>query len=365
MKNIAEIDKNLKIVTSIDKDDVVFLDVREEPFKVYGLYDYKNEPEFIRMPKEVGDGANEGVQRLNYSTAGGRVRFATDSDYIAIKVEMPWLNSMSHMARCGVAGFDLYEDEEMGSTFVRSFLPDAFAPMETTGYETIVEFPTKKMRYFTMNFPLYNPVTNLYIGLQKDAKLGEGKKYKIEKPVVFYGSSITQGGCASRPGNCYQGHLSRRFDFDYINLGFSGSAKGEDIIADHIASLQMSVLVMDYDHNSPTTETLKATHEKMFLKVREKHPDLPVIFMTLPDFYEHCEGEPWDKSERRDVVYRTYRNAKERGDKNVYYIDGQSLFGGVDRDACTVDRCHPNDLGFYRMADALTPVLQEALNSVK
>jgi len=365
MKTIADIDKNLKIVTSIEKDDVVFLDVREAPFKVYGLYDYKNEPEFIRMPKEVGDGANEGVKKLNYSTAGGRVRFATDSQYIAIKVEMPWLNSMSHMARCGIAGFDLYEDGEMGSFFQRSFLPPAYAPLEEEGYETIVEFRDRKMRYFTMNFPLYNAVTNLYIGLQKDAKISEGKKYKIEKPVVFYGSSITQGGCASRPGNCYQGHLSRRFDFDYINLGFSGSAKGEDIIADYIASLDMSVFVMDYDHNSPTTETLKDTHEKMFLKIRKNHPDLPVIFITLPDYYEHCEGEPWDKSERRDVVYRTYRNAKEKGDKNVYFIDGQSLFAGPDRDACTVDRCHPNDLGFYRMYETIAPVLQEALERIK
>ncbi len=361
MKNISDIDKNLKIITSIDKDDVVFLDVREDPFKVYGLYDYKNEPEFIRMPKEVGDNANEGVARLNYSTAGGRVRFATDSEYIAIKVEMSWLNTMTHMARCGVAGFDLFEDGEMGSTFVRTFLPPGDAPMDSKGYETIVEFPTKKMRYFTMNFPLYNPVSNLYIGLQKDAKIGEGKRYKIEKPVVFYGSSITQGGCASRPGNCYQGHLSRRFDMDYINLGFSGSALGEDIIADYIASLDMSVFVMDYDHNSHTIGSLKETHERFFLKVREKHPDLPVIFITLPDFYEHCEGEPWDKSERRDVIHRTYRNAKERGDKKVYFIDGQSLFAGFDRDACTVDRCHPNDLGFYRMYETIAPVLQEAL----
>lgn len=363
-KNVADIDKNLKVPSSIDKKDVVFLDAREEPFQIYGLYDYKNEPQFIRMPKAVAEATSDGVRDLNFCTAGGRVRFSTDSAYVAIKTEMPYLCLMGHMPLAGSAGFDLYVDGELESTYFRTFFPPSH---EGQGYEAIIEFPDRKMRQLTINFPLYSPVDNLYIGLQDSAAVGEGKRYRYEKPVLFYGSSITQGACASRPGNCYQGYLSRHLDTDYINLGFSGSAAGEDAVADYMSDLDVSVFVCDYDHNAPNTEHLEKTHEKLFLKFREKHPHTPVIFITAPTFVENDFTQhptfSYDWSARREVIYRTYRNAKERGDQNVYFIDGWSLYQGRDRDSCSVDALHPNDLGFFRMAEAIEPVLSIALES--
>lgn len=115
--------------------------------------------------------------------------------------------------------------------------------------------------------------------------LKQAPKYAVKKPVVYYGSSITQGACASRPGNCYESILSRRLDCDYINLGFSGSAKGEDAIVDYIIGLDMSVFVMDYDYNAPTPEHLEKTHSKMFKAIRAEHPTLPIIIMPRPKFY--------------------------------------------------------------------------------
>lgn len=195
----------------------------------------------------------------------------------------------------------------------------------------------------------YASVDNLYIGVQEGAALLPGDTYRIEKPVVFYGSSITQGGCASRAGNCYEDMLSRRFDFDYINLGFSGNAKGEDAMADYLASLNMSMFVYDYDHNTPTLEHLQNTHDKLFRKVRAAHPDIPVIFMTAPNFDANWNAY----TARRNQIFTNYVRAYEEGDRNVYFVDGERMLGFEGRDACTVDGFHPNDLGMYRMAEAV------------
>ena len=200
----------------------------------------------------------------------------------------------------------------------------------------------------TINFPTYSNVSELYIALKEGSKLGHGMKYRNKKPVVFYGSSITQGACASRPGNIYQNVFSRRMGMDYINLGFSGSGKAEDVIVDYMAKLEMSVFVSDYDHNAPNVEYLEKTHEKMYKKIRERNPDIPYIIMSKPDF----EGTYDINVRRRNVIMRTYENALFSGDKKVYFIDGEAIFKGDYADMCTVDTVHPNDLGFALMAKA-------------
>lgn len=177
--------------------------------------------------------------------------------------------------------------------------------------------------------------------------------YIDKKPMVYYGSSITQGACASRPGNCYQGYICRAFNCDYINLGFSGNAKAEDEIIEYIKSLDMSIFVCDYDHNAPSAEHLKNTHEKMFKAIREAHPDIPIIIMSAPI---------WNPSgawkERRDIVEQTYKNARATGDENVYFIDGKALMSLCENNG-TVDNCHPTDLGFYSMAQVLGDLIEK------
>lgn len=218
-----------------------------------------------------------------------------------------------------------------------------------------------KMDDFVLDLPLYGGCEAVEIGLAPDAKLAEPTPHKVKLPVLFYGSSITQGGCASRPGNAYTSRLCKTVDAPQVNLGFSGSGKGEISIAKAIAGVKLSAFVCDYDHNAPNPEHLKATHEKFFKAIRAKQPDVPVIFMsacdTWTEFPEICK----DKKIRRDIIYKTYENAVKKGDKHVYFIDGKDLFGKSERSACTVDRCHPNDLGFERMYRAVLPVLRKAL----
>ena len=280
--DINKLDKNLTVITDIDEPDVEFFDVREEPFEVYGLYDYKNGERFIRMPKDESSRVSTAVHNISLAPAGGRVRFCTDSEYIAINAKMVSIYRGSHFTLVGGAGFDLYEDfPEFGSSrYVKTFIP----PYNMTdGYTSKIKLGTRKLRYFTINFPTYSGLCALHIGVQKDAKLGEGMSYRSFEPIVYYGSSITQGGCASRPGNAYQAVVSRRLNIDFVNLGFSGNAKGEPAMAEYIAKLPMSVFVMDYDHNAPSAEHLKNTHYAFYKIIRDARPSLPIVLMSKCD----------------------------------------------------------------------------------
>ncbi|MBO7310145.1 MAG: hypothetical protein J6U86_01985 [Clostridia bacterium] len=353
--SFSKIDKNFSINTTIKEPDIAFYDVRREPFEVYGLYDYRNEPDFKRIPDEVAKRVSEGVANLNYQTAGGRVRFCTDSRYVAIHADMTFITRIPHNSLVGCAAFDLYVDDPITgeSTFYKPFIPDMSV---TDKYESVIGFSENKMRYFTICFPAYSNVRNLYIGLQEMATVGEGMKYRDVPPVVYYGSSITQGGCASHSGNIYQNIICRRMNMDYIDLGFSGNGKGEDEMVDYMAGLEMSVFVCNYDHNAPNVEHLRNTHLKMYKKIREKHPDIPYIMLSCPGLYNRYD----QLYERREVIHDTYRFAREQGDKRVYFIDGEQIFAGQYRDLCLIDGVHPTDVGFALMANVIGDTIKRA-----
>ena len=342
--DIATIDPNFNVSESFGREDVVLRNCREEPFTVHGLF--WSEGKFRRMPREVAEATSQGVAYLHASTAGGRIRFVTDSPFVAIKAEVAAKGYMAHFAMTGSAGFDLYADNE----YIKTFVP----PLNyTKGYESIIALPgERKKRTIMIDFPLYSHVSEVYVGLITDATLEKAPDYRVSLPAVYYGSSITQGGCASRPGTCYQAPISRHFDLDYINLGFSGNAKGEDAMIEYLASLPMSVFFLDYDHNAPSVEHLAATHEKLFLAFRKTHPETPVIMMTRPKARLTA-----DEEKRRAVVEATYRNALAAGDKNVYFIDGTALTALCGNEG-TVDNCHPTDFGFAAMADALIKLIE-------
>ena len=258
---------------------------------------------------------------------------------------------MNHFALTGSAGFDMYVDVDDEPRYVKTFVPYGLVDH----YESLHEFDTAEMREVTIHFPPYSSVGELYIGLQETATVTAAPGYRVEKPIVYYGSSITQGGCASRPGNVYSNIISRRLDADQINLGFSGNAKGEPTMAEYIAGLEMSAFVYDYDHNAFNPEHLKKTHEPFFKTIREKHPDLPVVMCTRPKVYLND-----DEVQRRNIVRETYENALANGDQNVYFLDGNDLMAFCGNEG-TVDGCHPTDFGFHSMAKAIGDVLEKIL----
>ena len=351
MPKIEKIDKNFAVPTGINKDDVVFYNALSEPFRIFGIY--HDGEKYRRMPDDVAAKTNEGVLALCANTAGGRVRFITDSPYVAIKTKVGELNGTTKMPAAAVTGFDMYVSRNGEQRYVNTFLPPIVHKQE---FEGVVDQRFEGEQLVTINFPLYNDVYDLYIGIAEGSSLKAAPDYTISTPFVYYGSSVTQGGCASRPGTCYQGYISRHFDADYINLGFSGSARGEEAIRDYVASLDMSIFIFDYDHNSPTYETLVQTHEPFYRAVREKHPDVPIILTSKTMAYLYADHVP-----RKNFIEASCKKWREEGDENVYFVSGPELMK-LAGDEGTVDRIHPTDLGFYSMAMRFIEEIEKILN---
>lgn len=354
---IEKIDSNLVVKTDITEPDIVWLDIKKEPFVISGISYDEEQKCYVRMPQNIAQQVSEGVAELNLNTAGGRVRFRTDSTFIGIYAVMKTDSLFPHITLIGQSGFDLYRRRDGDSTelYYRSFMP----PMGMrTGYSSPADTDGELADY-TINFPLYDGVKECYIALKKGALLQKPTPYRHSVPIVYYGSSITQGGCASRPGNSYQAILSRRLDADYINLGFSGSCRAEECMANYLAGLKMSIFVCDYDHNTLNEEHLKATHLPLYRTVRAAQPNLPIIIITAPDVL----FAPHGFEKRRKIIYETYQKALNEGDRNVYFIDGAELFAGEGWDSCTVDGCHPTDFGFFRMAMRIEKEIKPLLSN--
>lgn len=359
MKSLIEIDKNFLTNTSMPEGTKLY-NIREGVFKIYGLYRPQDEGDFRRIPYELAESISTGLVYTHAHTSGGRVRFKTDAEYIFLKAIFPDTCLMPHMPLTGSSAFDIYVDNDYYKTFIPpvTYVNKHIATYNVEGgFESTVTFPDKKMRDIIINFPLYNNVSDVFIGLPENCKLEQGNSYKHEVPVVYYGSSVTQGGCASRPGNSYQAVLSRRLDCDFINLGFSGNALAQEEMYNYIKDLNMSVFVYDYDFNAPSVEHLEETHSKMFWAIREKNPNLPVIMLTKSNVHKLDD----DTQKRIEIIYKTYTDAKEKGDNNVYFIDGTEICESFDGNMMTVDGTHPNDFGFFCMANAIEKVLKDLL----
>lgn len=347
---ITEIDKNFAAASVVYEGMKVY-HVSEKPFKIYGLC-HPESGAFQRLPTEIGENVNEGVKHLYTNTAGGRIRFKTDATRITLRSVLPSLTNFNHMPLTGTSCFDLYIDGKYHSPFNPGAVT-APAEGEVLVAEATHCIHREGMKEVLIHFPLYNDVQDVYIAVNEEATLLETDGYSWDAPVVFYGSSITQGGCASHAGNAYQAIISRELGCDHINLGFSGNCLAEPIMAEYIAGLDMQAFVLDYDHNAPSVEHLEKTHEALFRCVRQKQPDLPILIVTAADY---CYGPT--REQRKAVIRRTYENAVKSGDQNVYFLDGDEIYKEVGISYCTVDFSHPNDLGFLCMARAIGNILK-------
>lgn len=354
--DILKINKKFQL-QKIEREDIEWHDATAWPQFLFGIY-YDNKAErYFRMPQEIAKKVNEGVTNGCKKTAGGRLRFKTNSSFVAIQCLIDDEPGLYHMPLTGSHGFGLYRKGAYFGTMSPKISDVQNAIDGEIAFQSLQELYIDAVEEIELYFPLYNGVKKLYIGLEKGCVIESVNDFAYQKPVVFYGSSITQGACASHPGNDYQSHLSRWLNFDFINLGFSGAAQGEQEMSDYIATLKASVFVIDYDHNAPSVAYLEKTYYPFYKTIRSAHPDTPILFMSKPDF------DRGGSVARRTVIYNAYKRAKKEGDKHVWFVDGKNAFGKLDRSACTVDTVHPNDLGFYRIAKNIRPVLQKALNS--
>ncbi len=356
--DITKIDKNFLPVEAGDASGLVYYDITKPPFSLHGVFYDEKRKGYYRMPQDVAEainesskGISEGLAVLNKHTAGGRLRFSTDANKMCVVVKYKGLFRMPHMTLRGNAGFALGRNTQEGERYLGSIGP---THNDENGFKGWFHLP-KTGGSYTLHFPLYHEVDSVFIGFPETASVWEGMPYRDIKPVLYYGSSITQGGCANRPDTSYEDFICRKNNVDYINLGFSGSALAEPGMVDYLATIDCSVAVFDYDYNAPTKEWLKNTHFAMYERYRKQRPDTPVVFITKPNYFVDATAKA-----RWRIIKKTYNRAKALGDENVYFIDGRKLFG-KEWDVCTVDNTHPTDLGFYKMAQTIGRVVNKII----
>ena len=339
---IEKIDKNF-IVNRDAGSELKYYSLPNPLFDVYGVtYDYEKNV-FVRMDLSVAKSVNPVLEYLATYSAGGRIKFATDSKNLTITVTYTELAIMPQMAMLAQSGFALLEETDEGQKFVGILPPRAG---DKTGFTASIKL-SGEMKNYVLYMPLYNQVKTMSIGLDATSTVKNGLPYKDVLPILYYGSSITQGGCASRSDNSYESMICKWNNIDYVNLGFAGNGKAEPLMCEYLSKINCSLFVCDYDHNAPNDKYLKQTHYPLYKKFRENQPSTPIIFVSRPDYFGSVEEDNCYK-----VIRATYNKAKKDGDKNVYLIDGRKFFKGVLN--CTMtDRSHPNDFGFYLMAQTI------------
>ena len=370
MLDISRIDENFR-VEEIRLPDLRYYDVLEEPFSIHGLYAPRQLKKFTRMPDAYREDPAicEGTRELIHCTAGGRIRFATDSPYVAVLVELESIVNLAHMPATGHSGVDFMICRRgcRDYAFKKIAMPTRFVSDGDRFYKGFLKFEDyddHSEHEVMLHLPLYNGVRSVYVGIREGASLFRPVPYGIEKPVYFYGASITQGGCASRPANNYPNFLSRWLDCDFVNLGFSGSAAGEQEMAEYLASRDASAIVLDLDMRLRDPEVFRNTFEPFYRRLRSVNPTVPVIAMSFPKYpkiHHPVTSNYRDHLISNRIILDTCLKAWAEGDERLWYLDGETVFGERDQEDCTVDYSHPNDLGFYRMAQALLPLLKRAL----
>lgn len=329
----------------------------DAPFQIAGLAWFEQERKWRRMPEHPTHKLPEAVDRLANHTTGGQIHFRTNSSVLSVRVKLTGKAGMVHMPATGQCGVDCY----IG-------MPGEMVYVNTTKYDlNLVEYEAalfqdrdRVMENVVLYLPLYQGIEDIWIGLDDDAEILPPMPYISDKKVVIYGTSITQGGCASRPGMAYSNILSRRIPMEFINLGFSGSGKGEAEVAEID---NPACLVLDYEANCVSTELFQETLPRFVDIYRKKHPATPILIVSRIRYGRETRSAKLLEAriERKALQQQLVRERREQGDEHIFFCDGSELLGKEDFFECTVDGSHPTDLGFLRMADGLTPVLKRIL----
>lgn len=319
-----------------------------ESFLIEGtaIADSLKESPYDRLPASYRNKVRKPVWDLSKNSAGLSVRFLSNST--SIKVRWTVLNNfeMNHMAATGVKGLDLYCKVNGAWRFVNTAKP--------TGKENeylLVNHMVGTMREFRLFLPLYDGVTDLKIGIDSLSEIKKPQKSPL-RPIVFYGTSITQGGCASRPGMAYTNIISRKLNRECINFGFSGNGRMEHSIAELLAGMKPFLYVIDCVPNM-TAVQIGDSMAPLTATIRKKDRLTPIVFVEGV-FYQKSfldTAVARELAEKNRVLRKGYEDLLKRGYKNIYYVESSQAIG-ADHEG-TVDGVHFTDLGFMRFADFL------------
>lgn len=331
-----------------------WFDVREWGVEGQGWGKEELESDYDRLPKRAKGVVRDAVWNLSRHSAGMLTRFRTNANEVWVDYEVTSSSlAMPHMPATGVSGIDLYATAPDGQL---SWLAVS-RPSATTTRARLTSSLTPEEREFTAYLPLYNGVKNLSFGVPQGATFAPIPPRK-NKPLVFYGTSITHGACASRPGMPHPAILGRRLGHPVINLGFSGNGKMEAEVGSFLTELDPLIYVIDCLPNMQGAEVAERA-EKLVLQLRKARPETPILLIE-DRTYAHAPFMPNLQNRHatsRMALQKAYQSLIAKGHDQLGYLDGDDLLGS-DRDD-TTDGSHPNDLGFYRQANAIEPKLRE------
>ena len=338
-------------------DSLKYVNATEFPLIGKGFADTQNRYE--RLPVRLKGKTRPAVWSLSKNCAGLAIRFRTNSPVIGAKWELTGNVTMSHFAPTGVKGLDLYCLKNGKWQFV-----NVARPSGKTNKTVIINHMEGTDMEYMLYLPLYDGLVNLEIGVDSTATIGNPQvdSPRKDKPVVFYGTSTTQGGCASRAGMSYPNLLSRMLDRQIINLGFSGNGQLDLEVAEVMAEIDASCFVIDCISNV-TEEQMNEKYIRFLEIIREKRPDVPVLLVEN----NHFPHMYFDQTifalvqQKNETLKRIYAEQKKKGDSNIYYLKSDKLIGNDFEP--TVDGAHLTDLGFLRMAENMYPVIRKLINS--
>ncbi|MFN7626748.1 MAG: SGNH/GDSL hydrolase family protein [Pirellula sp.] len=313
---------------------------------------------FDRLPAKAKGNVPDSVWGLSKHSAGMMVRFQTDAPEIHVDFALTSANlAMPHMPATGVSGLDLYARDESGQWKWVAVFP----PKSQTTIGALVQGLPAGNRDYAIYLPLYNGTERLKLGVPKGSSF-QTVAPRNDKPIVFYGTSITQGACASRPGMPHPAILGRRLDLPTVNLGFSGSGRMDLSLASLMSEVDAAVYVVDCLPNM-TAEEVNARTIPFIHQLRASRPTVPILLVEDRSYSGAWLIESQRERNRtsRIAFQEQVRRLRDAGDEKINLLLGDSLLGD-DRDD-TTDGSHPSDLGFLRHANAFEPALRKLLTS--
>jgi hypothetical protein len=337
--------------------NVQWTDVRNLNLEGKGWQDTQSY--FDRLPAKAEARVRPPVWNLSHDSAGMLVRFVTDATNIHARWVLRSTNlAMPHMAATGVSGLDLY----VRTSADKWHWVAVGVPRETSNSVQLLKEAIPGQHEFMLYLPLYNGVRQVEIGVPEGVRLSKARAWGRgdRKPIVFYGTSILQGGCASRPGMAHTSIIGREFNWPTINLGFSGNGRMEPELADLLAELEPAIYVLDCVPNM--TRDLVAERVEPFVKrLRQARPKVPIVLVEDRTYANAFFAPSVQKrqQEMRAAYHAAYENLRKGGVRDLYYVEGEKLLG--DDGEGTVDASHPTDLGFMRQAKVIGDVLKPLL----
>ncbi len=343
--------------TTDEEGKVLWYDARLLTLEGKGWEETKDP--YDRLPARAEGVVRPPVWGLSRNSAGICVRFLTDSTFIRARWKLhSGALSMNHMPATGKSGMDLYVKLDNGKWRWLGI----GRPSGQENDQALVSGLPPGEREYMVYFPLYNGVSSVAIGIGKSARIA--KAVSRSRPIVFYGTSITQGGCASRPGMVHTAMVGRRLDRPVINLGFSGNGKMEAELADLLAELDPAVYVLDCLPNMSPGEV--ATRIEPFVRtLRKARPATPILLVEDRSYANSflLPGHRKRNLDSRAALRTAYENLSREGIENLHYLEGEHLLG--DDGEGTVDGSHPTDLGFFRQARAFLEALEPILKATR